>query len=279
MSQSLACIGGLAAHQILRDKGLLAEQLGPQKTPYGDSQPVFACESPRGPYYFLARYGECDAPIPPRYVNYRANLHALKALGVSEILAWNDCRAISHNYRVGEFVIVDDLIDETVTPPVSFFETLDMAHVRQWPIFCPTLRNHLATALGNTDDCEAVERGVYVCVEGHRQETPAESRKFASYGGDLIGRALAPEAFLARELDLPYACVGYVAAYAETGSSARPFERGEVLAKHVEKQRVDAAVGRLPNVLERLVQVLHENGKLSIDDDADDSETRQGRVA
>lgn len=261
MSNALACIGGLAAHQLLRDRGLISERLGPQNTPYGDSQPVVACETASGTYFFLARYGECDAPIPPRYVNYRANLHALKTLGVGRVVAWNDSRAISHNYRVGQFVIVDDLIDETVTPPTSFFETLDMAHVRQWPIFCPSLREHLTTALENTDDCELADRGVYVCVEGHRQETPAEARKLAGFGGDLIGRALAPEAFLARELELAYACVCYVATYAETGSSARPFERGEVLASHVEQQRVAAAVGRLPVVMERLVEVLRSNGE------------------
>lgn len=261
MNASLACMGGLAAHQLLAQQGLIAKRLGPQPTPYGDSQPISVCHTPAGAYLFLARYGENGEPVPPRYVNYRANLHALKTMGARFIASWNESKAISHNYRVGEFVIVDDLLDETVTPPTSFFETLDLAHVRQWPVFCPTLRDHLATAL-NEEKVNLSDRGVFVCVEGHRQETPAEVRKYATFGGDLVGRALAPEAFLAKELELSYASVCYVAQYAESGSRMRPFERGQVLDEDVEAQLVADAVGRMPIVMEQLVRVLERNGEI-----------------
>lgn len=261
MNASLACMGGLAAHELLRERGLIVKRLGSQPTPYGDSQPISVCQAQGGAYLFLARYGESDDPVPPRFVNYRANMHALKTMGVQFIVTWNESKAISHNYRVGQFVIVDDLVDETVTPPTSFFETLDLAHVRQWPVFCPALRGRIATALGE-EGVQLADRGVYVCVEGHRQETPAEVRKFATFGGDLIGRALAPEAFLAKELELQYASVCYVAQYAESGSSARPFERGQVLDEDVEQQLVAGAVARMPSVMERLVGVLRRNGEI-----------------
>lgn len=252
MTAALACIGGLATHKVLRDEKLIARSIGPRQTPYGESQPISVVETNSGSFYFLARFGETGHPVAPRYVNPRANLYALKTLNVSYIAAWTESKAVSHNYRVGDFVMVDDLVDETVTPPTSFFETLDLAHVRQWPVFCPTLRDHYATAL-RAEELAPSERGVFVAVEGHRQETPAEVRKYASYGGDLIGRALAPEAFLAKELELSYASACYVAQYAEHGSLARPFERGQILDAASEQKMVDEAVRRMPAVMDRLL--------------------------
>lgn len=261
MTAALACIGGLAAHRVLRDQRLISRSIGPRQTPYGESQPISVVESAAGAYYFLARFGEMGHPVAPRYVNPRANLYALKTLNVCYIASWTESKAVSHNYRVGDFVMIDDLIDESVTPPTSFFETLDLAHVRQWPVFCPTLREHYVTALMG-EDLNPAERGVFVAVEGHRQETPAEVRKYASYGGDLIGRALAPEAFLAKELELSYACACYVAQYAEHGSSARPFERGQVLDEASEARMVDEAVKRMPAVMERLLRELQAANRI-----------------
>ena len=248
MGDILACIGGHAAHQLLHERGEITQSLGLSATPYGESQPLFACETPAGRYLFLARNGEHTRPVPPRLVNYRANLWALKEAGAESIVAWDEGKALSHNYRVGQFVLVDDLIDETVCAPLSFLDLHDTTQVRQWPVFCPMLRRVLAAAL-RTERAEFGERGVYVCVEGHRQETPAEARKFMSFGGDLLGCALAPEAFLAKELQLAYAAVCYVRQYAESGSGARPFERGQVLDARAEQRRVAAAVERLPGVM------------------------------
>ncbi len=267
MPASVACIGGIAAHSSLAERDCLTESLGAQATPYGESQPVFLCDTEHGQYAFLARFGTQSEPVSPHAINYRANLYALKQLGVATVVAWNDAKAISHNYRVGQFVLVADLVDETVSPPLSFQETLDAANVRQWPVFSTALRLDLATALREAN-CEFTDRGVYVCVEGHRQDTPAEVRKYASFGGDLIGRALAPEAFLTKELQLSYACACYVANYAESGSSARPFERGEVLDEGIERQRVEAAVELLPCVMERLLDVLRRNGRPTSRDSA-----------
>lgn len=264
MTSTLACIGGVSAYQLLHRQGLITRYLGLRSTPYGESQPLALCESDGGCFVFLARFGDGGHALPPHAVNYRANLYALKEMNAECIVSWTESKAISHNYRVGQYVLVDDIIDETVTPPTSFMSTADMAEVRQWPVFCPSLRQHVGTAFGESD-CELSSRGVVVCVEGHRQETPAEARKFASYGGDLIGRALAPEAFLAKELGLAYASICYVAQYAESGSSARPFERGEVLDIRAEQERVDLAIGRLPQLMGQLVAVLRREGVLADD--------------
>ena len=255
MNATLACIGGTAAYDLLQDGALVAKRLGAQDTPFGHSQPIYLCQSRFGEFLFLSRHGETGYEMVPTYVNYRANIYALKALGVRSIVSWSETRAISHNYRIGQYVIVDDLVDETVARPRSFFDSQGLGFVRQWPVFCPSLRKAFETTLAE-EHCEFADRGVYVSVEGPRQETPAEVRKYASYGGELIGQTLAPEVFLAKELQLCYASLCYVAKYAETGSNSRPFEDGRILQEATEQKRSREAVERLPRILERLCDVL-----------------------
>jgi len=255
MSITLACIGGRAAYHLLREGALIAERLGPQETPFGESQPIFRCESRFGGFFFLSRHGERSYDRTPTFVNYRANLYAMKDLGTRAIVSWSETRAISHNYEIGQYVVVDDLVDETVSRPQTFFEGRGIGHIRQWPVFCPSLRQALIEAL-TQEGCKFTGRGVYVCVEGPRHETPAETRKYAVYGGELLGQALAPEVFLAKELQLCYASVCYVGRYAEDGTNHRPFEDGRVLPEEVERQRATDAVDRMPRLLERFCEVL-----------------------
>ncbi|MBI5864659.1 MAG: MTAP family purine nucleoside phosphorylase [Planctomycetes bacterium] len=246
MEASVACIGGTAAYDLLRDGAFLAHRLGPQDTPFGESQPIFACESRFGSFYFLS----------PSFVNYRANIYALKSLGTRAVFSWSETRAISHNYKIGQFVVVSDLIDETHSRPRTFFENQGLGVVRQWPVFCPSLSNALMTALGD-EMCRFSPSGTYVCIEGPRRETPAEVRKYAAFGAELLGMTLSPEVFLAKELQMCYASVAFVAGYAETGSDFRPFENGRILDAEQQAERAAAAVEVLPRVLERLIDVLH----------------------
>ncbi len=255
MNPTLACIGGTAAYDLLREGALVAKRLGPQNSPFGESQPIYLCESRFGQFYFLSRHGERGYDLAPTFVNYRANVYALKALGVRAVASWSETRAINHNFKIGQYVLVSDLIDETVSRPNTFFENQGLGLVRQWPVFCPSLRKALATTL-QEENCQHTDQGVYVCVEGPRRETLAEARKFAAYGGELIGHSLAPEVFLTRELQMCYASICYVARYAETGSDFRPFEDGRLIEPAQEAQRAADAVERLPRILERLCDVL-----------------------
>jgi len=255
MKASVACIGGTAAYDLLREGALLAKRLGPQTTPFGESQPIYLCESRFGGFYFLSRHGESGFDLAPSFVNYRANIYALKNLGVRSIVSWSETRAICHNYKIGQYVIVDDLVDETHSRANTFFENRGLGVVRQWPVFCPSLRQAFATAL-REGGCDFVDHAVYVCIEGPRRETAGEVRKYAAYGGELLGTTLAPEVFLAKELQMCYASLCYIASYAETGSDFRPFEDGRTLEKEIQEQRASAAVERLPRLLERLVEVL-----------------------
>ncbi len=257
MTVSLACVGGRAAYDLLEEGALVSERLGPRSTPFGQSQPIYQCKSRNGQFLFLSRHGETAYERTPSFINYRANIYALKDLGVRSIVAWSETRAISHNYKIGEYVVVDDLVDETVGRPSTFFENRGLGHLRQWPVFCPSLRKALLRSL-TEEGCEFTPRGVYVCVEGPRHETPAETRKYATYGGELLGQALVPEVFLARELQMCYAPLCYVARYGEDGTNYRPFEDGRVLAESVERERAQAAVERMPRILERFCDVLTE---------------------
>lgn len=258
MEPFLACIGGTAAYDLLRDGALLAKRLGPQSTPFGDSQSIYRCESRFGEFYFLSRHGESGFHLAPGFVNYRANIYALKELGVRSIISWSETRAISHNYALGEYVLVDDLIDETRTRPVTFFEDRGLGLVRQWPVFCPSMQQALRDTLAR-EDFAFNDNATYVCIEGPRRETPAEVRKYALYGGELLGTTLAPEVFLAKELQLCYASICYVAQYAETGSDFRPYENGRVLDDATQARRAQRAVEQFPRILERFSDVLPQS--------------------
>src|SRR5262245_8675822 len=165
MNPSLACIGGTAAYDLLRDGAFVAHRVGPRKTPFGASQPIFLCQSRFDHFYFVSRHGERGYELAPSFVNYRANIYALKDLGVRAIVSWTETRAISHTYTIGQFVLVSDLIDETISRSKTFFENQGLGVVRQWPVFCPSLGNALMTALRD-EKARFSDQGTYVCIEG-----------------------------------------------------------------------------------------------------------------
>jgi 5'-methylthioadenosine phosphorylase len=186
-------------------------------------------------------------------VNYRANIWALKELGVTRIISWSGPGAIDTGLPIGQFVVPGDLIDETKSRPSSFFEGSGLGFVRQNPVFCATLAGSLADVL-NELDLTCQRGGVYVCTEGPRLETPAEVRKFRILGGDMVGMTLVPEVFLARELEMCYAPMCYVTNYAE-GIRERPFDPGvlfEGLLDEEERRAVDAAVNQFPLIIEAM---------------------------
>lgn len=255
MKPAFACIGGTAAYDLLREGALVAERLGPQPTPFGESLPIYLCRSHNDEFLFLSRHGESGYELAPSFVPYRANIYALRDLGARAVVSWSETRAICHNYRIGQFALVDDIIDETHHRPNTFFENQGLGVVRQWPVFCPSLRQALATSLDELES-EFVDHGTYVCIEGPRRETPAEVRKYAVIGGELLGTTLAPEVFLAKQLQMCYASICYVASYAETGHEFHPFENGRVLGREAQEARARVAVERLPRIIDSLSEIL-----------------------
>lgn len=237
---------------------MAGEKIGVIRTPFGDSQPVFEIEHPASnQFLFLSRHGVGGYHIAAPWVNYRANIWALKELGATHIVSWSGPGAIDQTLRIGQFVLPDDLIDETKRRDHSFFEGTGWGFVRQNPVFCPTLTEALVRSM----DSIAVEYragGVYVCTEGPRLETPAEIRKFRVFGGDLVGMTLVPEIFLAKELEMHYASICYVTNYAE-GLRDRAFEPGvlfEGLLDEEEKHAVGLAVKLFPRIVASLASNL-----------------------
>jgi len=153
----------------------------------------------------LPRHGFTHA-TPPHRVEYRANVLALSKLGVERVLATGAVGSLREELRPGLAVVVDDFIDLSKSRPSSLFEGPRVIHVDMTEPFCPELREVLVKA-SQRAGLEAWSRGVYVCTEGPRFETPAEIRAFKVLGGDVVGMTIASEATLAREAGLCYAAL------------------------------------------------------------------------
>ncbi len=243
MAAVIGCIAGAEIHRQWQEGRLAGERLGPRDTPFGPSGEVFLVTNQAHPFYGVARYGEGMRKTAPCRINDRANLYAMKDLGVRRVLGWGAGGAIRHNIAVGDLVILDDVIDQTYRRAQTFFEDSPLGYLREFPVFCPSLRKAAADVadalhLPHHDTATAAVR------EGPRLETPAEIRMLAAVDAAVVTHLFAPEVFLARELQLCYAAVCYVVNYAETGSRHQPFAPGGLfggLVQHGNGERASAA--------------------------------------
>jgi 5'-methylthioadenosine phosphorylase len=259
----LGVIGGSQAYWLLQSGRVRGHRLAPRRTPFGISQPIFKVEMAGQPVLFLSRHGEKRYAITAPFVNYRANIYALKDLGATHIIAWSGPGAIHVRFAPGDLVILSDIIDETRQRPSTFFENKGYGFIRMGEPFCASLRKGLKDAVASVGG-RCFDRGVYLCTEGPRLETPAEVRKFKRLGAELVGMTLAPEAFLARELQLCYAALAYVTNYAE-GVRKRSYAPGrlfEGLATASEMRAVERAVLKLPAIIAALAPKLQSLPRL-----------------
>lgn len=153
--------------------------------------------------YFLTRHLD-GHKVPPHQINYRANISALKSLGVAGIIGTAAVGSLNSSYRPGEYAILSDFLDLSKGPVVTFHDH-DVSHTD----FSEPYDNRLRTSILKTAPPHVKatihESAVYVSVSGPRYETPAEVRLFGSWGGDVVGMTNAPEAILCREASIPYA--------------------------------------------------------------------------
>ncbi len=155
---------------------------------------------------FLPRHG-VHHTLCPSAVPYRANIYALKSLGVTHILASGATGSLREELRPRDLVIPDQVIDKTVRRVSTFFDAPGIAaHIEFSEPFCPSLRTMLIAA-GAGIDATIHEGGTYVCMEGPAFSTVAESRMHRAWGGDLIGMTCMPEAKLAREAQICYGLI------------------------------------------------------------------------
>ncbi len=196
-------IGGTGLGEALG--GIGGGEVRKVSTPVGDpSGPITLCEVAGVPAALLARHGEGHA-YNPSTVPYRANIYALKSLGVTHILASGAVGSLREEVAPRNLVIPDQIIDKTFRRAGTFYEDLAV-HVELASPFCPTLRNVLVRA-GTGLPTRIHQGGTYVCMEGPQFSTRAESELHRAWGASLIGMTAMPEAKLAREAEICYALV------------------------------------------------------------------------
>ncbi|MDI9620139.1 MAG: S-methyl-5'-thioadenosine phosphorylase [Candidatus Nezhaarchaeota archaeon] len=181
-------------------------------TPYGPtSDSVFLAEYKGKRIAFIPRHGRGHR-IPPHKINYRANMWALKELGVKRVVAVSAVGSLREDYRPGDIVVVDQFIDFTKGREYTFYDGNLVCHVSLADPFCPQLRDLAIRILADLN-VSFHDRGTYVCIEGPRFSTRAESRLFRSWNADVIGMTLVPEVNLAREAEMCYLAVTLVTDY------------------------------------------------------------------
>ncbi len=162
---------------------------------------------------FLPRHGRGHV-ISPTEINSRANIWALKSLGVSHVLAVSACGSLREHLRPRDVVVPDQLIDFTrLRRDNTFFGEGIVGHIGFAEPFCPHFSRLLADALRDGEEATVHEGATFITIEGPRFSTKAESHAFRSWGADIIGMTASPEAQLAREAGLCYACMAHVTDY------------------------------------------------------------------
>lgn len=178
--------------------------------------------------YFLARHGDRHS-VPPHLVNYRANIAALKELGIEAVIATAAVGSLREGMAPGSRVVIDQFIDFTKGRPSTFYEGEEgeVVHTDFTQPYCPQLRAAILRA-GRKLNQQVIDGGCYICTEGPRFETPAEIKMFALFGADLVGMTNVPEVTLAREAGLCYATIALVTNFA-AGISTGKLSHEEVL--------------------------------------------------
>ncbi len=205
----LAIMGGSGFGQI---KELNITQQKAVQTPYGEpSAPLVFGEFGGQEIIFLARHGEGHT-IPPHQINYRANIWALKAAGIENIIGMGAVGGIRQDMVPGCLAIPDQIIDYTWGRAHTFFEQQQskVVHVDFTDPYCEKLRASLIEA-GQLAGIELIPNGTYGATQGPRLETTMEINRMERDGSDLVGMTGMPEAALARELELSYASCAVVA--------------------------------------------------------------------
>ncbi len=231
---------GIIGGSGLYDPGIVERPVEVRvSTPYGDpSDFVVVGEVSGVKVAFLPRHGRGHR-LPPHAINYRANLWALKALGVKWVISVSAVGSLREDYKPGDFVVPDQFIDMTKNRKhYTFYDGPITVHVSMADPFCEDLRQRLVEA-ARKHGYPVHDRGTYVCIEGPRFSTRAESRVWKEvFKADIIGMTLVPEVNLACEAQLCYATLAMITDYdvwAERPVTAEEVER--VMKENVARAR------------------------------------------
>ena len=205
----LGVIGGSGLYQFPALEKIETLELD---TPFGKpSSPIVIGTLAGKKVVFLARHGIGHIYLPAE-VNYRANIYALKQLGVERVISISACGSLREDYSPGHIVIPDQLVDFTKNRPYTFFGKGFVAHVGVAEPYCNELRGLLFQSVKATGGI-VHSGGTYITIEGPRFSTKAESDLYRQWGMTIIGMTAIPEAFLAREAEICYATMAHVTDY------------------------------------------------------------------
>ena len=221
------------------------------ETPYGDpSAPLHIGNVGGVAVAFLPRHGR-KHELPPHRIPYRANLWAMKELGVERIVGPCAAGSLQADVELGDFVVCDQLVDRTRTRPHTYYDGPETTHISFADPYCPTMRS-VALEKGRELGITMHDGGTMVVIEGPRFSTRAESAWFSGQGWRTINMTGYPEALFARELEICYANVSLITDYDVGVEGAPPVTHEDVVRVFAENN------ARLRDLLFSLVPALPE---------------------
>ncbi len=254
MSQPFAKIGVIGGSGLYEIEGMTDLQEVDINTPFGKTSDKIIIGKINGTgIAFLPRHGKGHR-IPPTDVPYRANIYALKSLGVEHIIGINSVGSFKEEVKPGHLLIPDQIIDRTTQRVNTFFHDDIVVHIPFAQPFCQVLGQILYRSAGEAG--AIVHRsGTYIAMEGPAFSTRAESRLYKSWGASVIGMTAIPEAKLAREAEICYALIACVTDYDSWQEASEPLTIDNILGimkKNIitAKQIIKLAVGHMPTVRE-----------------------------
>lgn len=246
----LGIIGGSGLYQFSALKDVETLELD---TPFGKpSSPLFIGTLAGRRIVFLARHG-IGHIYNPTEVKYRANIYALKMLGINHVVSISACGSLRDDYAPGHIVIPDQLFDFTHLRTRSFFEGGIVAHVGSATPYCASLSNLVYQAVNDTGTVKVHQGGTLITIEGPRFSTRAESNLYRSWGMSIIGMTASPEAFLAREAEMCYCTMAHVTDYDVWHISEEPVSV-EMVVRTLQQNTAAAQ-----QAIENLVTILDTN--------------------
>ena len=241
---SIGVIGGTGLYKFLES----ADEISVD-TPFGPpSDPLVIGEVAGRRVAFVPRHGR-DHRFPPHRIPYRANLWALRSIGVRQVLAPTAVGSLTTSYGPGTLAVPDQLVDRTTSRAQTYYDEGEAVHVQFADPYCPVGRKH-AVAAAQATGWEPVSLGTLVIIEGPRFSTRAESHWYAAQGWTLIGMTGHPEAVLARELALCYTTIALVT---DTDAGV---EEGEGVTQAEVFRVFSQNIGRLRDVLVKIIETL-----------------------
>lgn len=244
-SAEIGIFGGTGLYDAAMIKGASEVEM---QTPYGKPSDVITVGEFAGRRVaFLPRHGKKHS-IPPHMINFRANIWAFKEMGITRIISPSAVGSLTESMEPGHMVVPDQYIDMTRTRAGTFADLGKVSHVSMADPFCPQLRRCVTDEASNLG-LKCHDGGTYVCIEGPRFSTRAESRLFRSWQAQIIGMTLVPECQLAREARICYASVSSVTDYDVWAD--KPVTASEVmrtLSENSKKTRelLAGLVGKIP---------------------------------